>query len=96
LKRKKPNYTFSRVVNTENNGGGSGWSLAGKQKYNELFTAIQLDRSKDTTPLFNQELWRIYEQRGAAKQGKQAATKPKAAPFYLHDDVMPPSIAKEP
>jgi len=50
-----------------------------------------MDRSKDTSA-FNQELLRIFNERHAPVQGKQAAGKQKAAPFYLHDDVMPPSI----
>jgi hypothetical protein len=53
-------YTFSRNKGVHDNGGGSGWSLKGKKKYNELYKKVKADR-KQSPPTFNQELLKIYQ-----------------------------------
>jgi hypothetical protein len=62
-------YTFSRNKGTHDNGGGSGWSHAGKQKYEELYKAVKKDR-KTQSPMFNQELLKMYQSRRKMETGR--------------------------
>ena len=65
-------YTFSQNKGVHDNGGGSGWSLKGKKKYDELYKKVKANR-KQSPPTFNQELLKIYQLRlkKESGQGKQ-------------------------
>ena len=88
-----PQYTFSRLKGKTNNGGGSGWSLAGKQFFDSLQGVVKADREKHSTSAqtgegmtFNKELYQCYQQRRDSErdrslcgsQDKQSNKKPPA------------------
>jgi hypothetical protein len=62
-------YTFSRNKGTHDNGGGSGWSRDGKEKYDEIYYAVKRDRKRQS-PTFNQELLKMYQSRRKMETGR--------------------------
>jgi hypothetical protein len=69
-----PKYTYSRIVNATNNGGGSGWTLEGKQFFDTLQKFVKNDRIKHApattatqdngnTMTFNKALYQQYQRR---------------------------------
>ena len=68
-------YTFSRNKGHHNNGGGSGWSREGKDKYNELFQAVMKDRRRKHWSTFNAELLKMYQQRRKMEGGRGSGQK---------------------
>ena len=50
-----PLFTYSRLRGMQTNGGGSGWSIEGREKYDELFIAFKAD-SKKNAKQFNPQL----------------------------------------
>ena len=65
-----PQYTFSRLKGTTNNGGGSGWSLEGKQFFDSLQGVVRADRHQHATAgqadggmTFNKELYQRFQLR---------------------------------
>jgi hypothetical protein len=54
-KLQLPLYTYLRLQRKQTNGGGSGWSIEGCKKYNELFMAVKADR-KQNAKQFNPQL----------------------------------------
>ena len=62
-------YTFSRNKGTHDNGGGSGWSREGKEKYDEIYYAVKRDRKRQS-PTFNQELLKMYQSRRKMETGR--------------------------
>jgi hypothetical protein len=54
-KLQLPLYTYSRLQGKQTNGGGSGWSIEGRKKYDELFVAVKADR-KQNAKQFNPQL----------------------------------------
>jgi hypothetical protein len=45
-KLQLPLYTNSRLRGKQTNRGGSGWSIEGRKKYDELFMAVKADRKQ--------------------------------------------------
>jgi hypothetical protein len=54
-KLQLPLYTYSHLQRKQTNGGGSGWSIEGCEKYDELFMAVKVDR-KQNAKQFNPQL----------------------------------------
>jgi hypothetical protein len=67
-----PLFTYPRLRGKQTNGGGSGWSIDGRKKYNELFMAIKADRTKDAKQ-FNPQLL-LFIKLGAAANCKLNTT----------------------
>ena len=88
-----PQYTFLWLKGRTNNGGGSGWSLAGKQFFDSLQGVVKADREKHATAAltsggmtFNKEFLLCYQQRRdcecdkslCGSQDKHSKNKPPA------------------
>lgn len=86
-----PLYTYSRLKGKTTNGGGSGWSIEGREKYDELFLAVKADRKKHAKT-FNPQLLLFYQaRRRREQQAKTRAmdeTKPSAKPGYHRMDEL--------
>ena len=80
-----PLFTYSCLRGKQTNGGGSGWSIEGCKKYNELFMAVNADRKKNAKQ-FNPQLLLFYQaQRRRKLQAKHNAkdnSRPKAKAAY--------------
>ena len=83
-------YTYSRLKGKQTNGGGSGWSIEGRQKYDELFMAVKTDRKKHAKE-FNPQLLLFYQARRRREQQAKhnakddARPKPKAAYHRMNE-----------
>jgi hypothetical protein len=55
-----PLYTYSRLRGKQTIGGGSGWSIEGRKKYDELFMAVKADR-KQNAKQFNPQLLLFFK-----------------------------------
>ena len=60
-------YTYSRLKGQQNNGGGSGWSEAGRKWYDDLFLAVKADRKKHAKT-FNPQLLLFFQARRRREQ----------------------------
>ena len=80
-----PLYTYSRLRGKQTNGGGSGWSIEGRKKYDELFMAVKADR-KQNAKQFNPQLLLFYQARHRrelqAKHNAKDDARPKAKAAY--------------
>lgn len=80
-----PLYTYSRLRGKQTNGGGSGWSIEGRKKYDELFMAVKADR-KQNAKQFNPQLLLFYQARRRrelqAKHNAKDDARPKAKAAY--------------
>jgi hypothetical protein len=65
-------YTFSRNKGLHDNGGGSGWSREGIEKFKEIYKAVKKDRKKQS-PTFNQELLKMFQARRKRESGRGSA-----------------------
>jgi hypothetical protein len=54
-KLQLPLYTYLRLRGMHTNGGGSGWSIESRKKYDEMFMAVKADR-KQNAKQFNPQL----------------------------------------
>jgi hypothetical protein len=72
-------YTYSRLKGKQTNGGGSGWSIEGRQKYDELFMAVKNDRKKNAKQ-FNPQLLLFYQARRRREQQAKHNAKDDARP----------------
>jgi hypothetical protein len=72
LSTQIPLYTYSRLKGKTNNGGGSGWTVEGKEFFDNLQHLVKADREKHAnanqagsaeTITFNKELYQSYQQR---------------------------------
>jgi hypothetical protein len=96
-----PKYTYSRIVNANNNGGGSGWTLEGKQFFDSLQTFVKNDRIKHApaatpatgnTMTFNKALYQQYLRRRERELTKsngnlhEQQLKRKAPPYQCIDE----------
>jgi hypothetical protein len=46
-KLQLPLCTYLRLSGKQTNGGGCGWSIEGRKKYDELFMAVKADRKQN-------------------------------------------------
>ena len=66
-----PLYTYSKLRGKTNNGGGSGWTVEGKEFFDNLHQIVKIDRDRHaSTPqagsdgiTFNKALYHRYLQR---------------------------------
>ncbi len=89
---KVTKYTYSRQKGKLTNGGGSGWSDTGHQRYNILYRIVQRDR-RLRGAAFNKELLKVFQVR-RLRDRKQKGTplgnkKRKTVAF---DDLNPPAF----
>ncbi len=93
-KLQLPLYTYSRLRGKQTNGGGSGWSIEGRKKYDELLMAVKADR-KQNAKQFNPQLLPFFQARRRceqlAKHNAKDDARPKAKVAYhcmnqLEDD----------
>ena len=86
-----PLYTYSRLKGKTTNGGGSGWSIGGRKKYDELFLAVKADRKK-RAKTFNPHLLLFYQARRCCEQQAKTRamdeTRPSATPGYHRMDEL--------
>ena len=80
-----PLFTYSRLKGKHTNGGGSGWSIEGRKKYDELFMAVKTDR-KTHSKQFNPQLLLSFQARRRrehqAKHNAKEDARPKAKAAY--------------
>ena len=96
-----PKYTYSRLVNASTNGGGSGWTLEGKQFFDTLQTFVKNDRIKHALPAtpttenpmtFNKALFQQYQRRRERELSKthgnsiELQLKRKTPPYQCIDE----------
>jgi hypothetical protein len=53
-------YTYLHLRGKQTNGGGSGWSIEGRKKYEKLFMAVKADR-KQNAKQFNPQLLLFFK-----------------------------------
>jgi hypothetical protein len=46
-----PLHTYFRLQGKQSNGGGSGWSIEGRKKYDELFITVKAARTQNSKQL---------------------------------------------
>jgi len=78
-KLQLPLYTYSRLRGKQTNGGGSGWSIEGRKKYDELFMAVKADR-KQNAKQFNPQLLLFFQARRRREQLPKHNAKDDARP----------------
>ena len=80
-----PLFTYSRLKGKQTNGGGSGWSIEGRKKYDELFMAVKTNRKKHSKQ-FNPQLLPFFQARRhrehQAKHNAKDDARPKAKTAY--------------
>ena len=80
-----PLFTYSRLKGKHTNSGGSGWSIEGRKKYDELFMAVKTDRKKHSKQVNPQLLLSFQARRRREHQAKHNAkddARPKAKAAY--------------
>ena len=93
-------YTFSRlkgvVENGKKNGGGSGWSKEGHERYNKIFRAVQEDRRLRAAQ-FNPQFLAVFQtrRRGEVRNNTGGRSASQSLPIEpLSDYNMPPPNAE--
>ena len=88
-------YTFSRQKGKRNNGGGSGWSDPGHQRYNALYTRlVQRDR-RQRGLAFNRELLKVFQDRRARERNHAVTPSTKKRKTLAFDDLNPPEVGDD-
>jgi hypothetical protein len=87
-------YTFSRQKGKRNNGGGSGWSDHGHQRYNALYRVVQRDR-RQRGLAFNRELLKVFQDRRARERKHAVPPSTKKRKTLAFDDLNPPEVGDD-
>lgn len=84
-KRRKKN-SADKMLNNVN----SGWVDLGKERYNELYKMVTINRHFYGGTAFNQELLKMYKVRLQGKHNKQNIARTKNRKVKCYDDLNPP------
>ena len=88
--KKRKNTAIGGVAHDDKQ--ASGWSKAGKEKYNELYKIVYLDRLKYGKQ-FNKELFEVYKKEyGDGANGKNRKQANDEEMVICYDDLNPPSF----